>query len=96
MVVLQLIYHCNANPIKRFLVRLRYRFAMINALRNLLRGVALAEPPMHMHPYRFDQVLYRLHVAGFLEIYQELDTWAQGDFEITTLFARKATPAPSA
>ena len=89
IIAIQFYYHCNAPAVVRGLVRLRYTSRAANALRNLLRGRPLSEPPMQVHVYDLPSILRRLRRAGFADVHQCLGTVANGTFESVTLFARR-------
>lgn len=72
---------------------LRYHFWPANALRNLVRGRPLREPPMQLHAYDLDRVLHTLRDAGFGETLRLPDSAAGDDFESTLLVARRNADA---
>lgn len=75
-IAVQVLYVCHAARLTRALVRLRYKFRPANALRNILRGRPLSEPPMQLHVYDLPALLVMLRQSGFgdpLLITGELD-----------------------
>ncbi|MDX1516535.1 MAG: class I SAM-dependent methyltransferase [Woeseiaceae bacterium] len=91
----QFYYRCNAPRLERALVRLRYSSRAVNAVRNLLRGSPMSEPPMQLHVYDLPHILRELRRQGFTDVHQHLDSVADGVFESVTLFARRdRVPAP--
>lgn len=91
----QIYFACNANPMVRALVQLRYRFAPMNWLRNVIRGRPVFEQPMQLHVYPLGAVLRLLRVQGFPEVEVFLDTEDGGNFESVFLLAKKTSASAS-
>ena len=83
------IYRCNASKLIRLIVRIRYLFPVINKLRNLILGRPITDRPMQMHSYDLEDILHKLSALGYTHIYQSLNSWDNGNFEMTTLFAQR-------
>ena len=89
LVVLHFPYRCNASPLIRFLVKVRYFFPILNLARNLITNRDAKEPPMQMHVYDLSYVVALMRRQGFSLVHQELESWDSNVFEFTTIYARK-------
>jgi len=89
ILAIQIYYRCNAPPLKRALVRMRYSSRIVNALRNIWRRRPPGEPPMQLHVYDLPSVIRRLRRAGFAKVHLLNEASPDGDFESTLLFAQR-------
>ncbi len=80
---------CNSDKWLRAMVRLRYRVAPLNWLRNLLRRRPIFEQPMQLHVYPLASVLRLLRGHGFSEVEIFLDVEDGGNFESVFLLAKR-------
>lgn len=87
VVALQFYHACEANPLVRLLVQLRYRIPPLNVVRNLLRGRPWNEPAMQLHVYPLPDVLKALQQAGIEAPYLEYSRHAE--FVSVTIFGEK-------
>lgn len=67
-IAVQVLYACHAARFTRALVKLRYKVGAVNALRNLMRGRPLSEPPMQLHVYDLPSLLLTLRQVGFGDV----------------------------
>ena len=88
VVAIQFYYRCDAPKLVRALVKLRYKFTIFNAIRNLLRGRPLREPAMQLHTYDIDAVITLLKGLGVRSIY--LRPFRLGEFQSIALYAQKS------
>ena len=88
VMVLHIYYRCSAPWWIRALVRLRYRFALLNMLRNLIRGAPFNQPAMQMNIYSLGTVVSLLKRNGFREFY--LEPVAAGEFDGAIIYAKKS------
>lgn len=94
-IVLHFVYKYNVPYLLRFLVKLRYKIPVLNYLRNLCKGHYVTEPPMQMHAYDLGWILSKMHSLGYLNIHQELDSWGNGVFDVTTIYAQRESTTES-
>jgi SAM-dependent methyltransferase len=87
----QVLYACNAPRATRALVKLRYRFALLNGLRNLWRGRPWSEPAMQLHVYDLGRLLQMLRRKGFGPALLETDAFGGGQFDSVVLVAQRRT-----
>jgi SAM-dependent methyltransferase len=95
-IAIQVLYACSAPRWKRVLVKLRYRLPPLNALRNLLRGRPLGEPPMQLHIYDLATLLHVLNHRGFGEALLVTDRFDDDLFDSVVLIARRSNIEHSA
>ena len=88
--VIHFVYRINAPVLTRFLVRLRYTFRPLHYLRNIYKGLPLKDPPMQMHAYDLRLLLHNMNALGYSKIYQDLDCWDNGTFDMTTIYAQRS------
>ena len=88
VVAIQFYYRCDAPKLIRSLVKLRYRFAPANALRNVMRGRPMSEPAMQLHTYALDDVVGLLVNSGVEHAYMQYDSYAE--FQTVTLYAQRS------
>ena len=86
---------CNAAPLVRALVKLRYLLPPFNWMRNLIRSRPLFEQPMQLHVYPLPSILAALRRAGFSEVELYLDTEDGGNFESVFLLAKRTQQSSS-
>ncbi|MGI9201714.1 MAG: class I SAM-dependent methyltransferase [Woeseiaceae bacterium] len=89
VMAIQFYYRCDASRVVRFLVKLRYRFAIANIARNIVRGSRWNEPAMQLHTYDLDKVLDLLKAAGASSVY--LNPFTFGEFQSVALYAQKSS-----
>ncbi|SFS05930.1 Methyltransferase domain-containing protein [Dyella sp. OK004] len=94
-IAIQILYSCNASPLIRSLVKLRYKLPLLNTARNLMRGRPLREPPMQLHVYNLPMVLRTLNRLGFSKTLLTTDKFDNEQFDSVTLIAQRS-PALSA
>ncbi|RNF84267.1 class I SAM-dependent methyltransferase [Montanilutibacter psychrotolerans] len=88
-IAVQVLYACTAPRWIRALVKLRYRFPLLNAVRNILRGRPAGEPPMQLHVYDLPTILRTLNRLGFGEALLITDKFSNGEFDSVVLVARR-------
>lgn len=88
VVAIQFYYRCDAPKLIRALVKLRYKLAIFNAIRNLFRGRPLREPAMQLHTYDIEAVITLLNAAGVKSIY--LRPFRTPEFQNVALYAQKS------
>lgn len=88
-IAVQVLYSCNAPPLERAIVKLRYRLPPLNALRNLIRGRPFDEPAMQLHVYNLPLMLRMLHRRGFGPVLMIPDAFENGKFDSVVLIAQR-------
>ncbi|MGH8123534.1 MAG: class I SAM-dependent methyltransferase [Rudaea sp.] len=86
-IAVQVLYSCNTPLWVRALVKLRYRLPPLNALRNMMRGRPLREPPMQLHIYNLPTLLRMLNYLGFGEALLVTDRFNNGEFDSVVVIA---------
>jgi SAM-dependent methyltransferase len=88
-IAIQVLYACNAPRLTRAVVKLRYRLPLLNAMRNMLRGRPLGEPPMQLHIYDLATLLHALNHRGFGEALLLTDRFDNDMFDSVVVIARR-------
>jgi SAM-dependent methyltransferase len=87
-IAVQILYICNNPWWIRALVKLRYWLPPLNALRNILRGRPLREPPMQLHVYPLPTLLQTLKELGFSDALLVTDRFEK-EFGSVTIISRR-------
>ena len=88
-IAIQVLYACNAPAWKRMIVKLRYRLPPLNALRNIMKGRPLREPPMQLNVYSLPVILSTLNRLGFDHALLATDSFDHAQFDSVVLIAQR-------